>query len=542
MHYEEKAIWRQKMLKYMVFILVLIPAFMFSQSLNDEDMFPGDEFWEDEVHATADDPNYTVNGVVGAINIDGTTYSQIRLRPELNIWKFGLGLDIDLLIDSNGRIREEDWDGWQDILGKVLYLRFADRKSPFYFKTGSIPDYTLGHGLIFDDFSNMLQYPKEKNIGGYLGINTEYAGFEFYTHNVFKNEILAGRISAKPLKVLELPLLKNFTLGLNVGMDRNQYGRYPDADSDGYPDVYDKFPDDGTAWLDSDDDGIPDNLDYDLNGNGIMDDPDLNPAVEDIFPGIEQNYPDYPFDTEVYPDLATQYPDKNPIYIYSADYELPLINGKAFTLSNYGEFAMIKDYGNGLIFPGFGAKFLIFEAKLELRHFSEKFLPGYFDHLYDAKRSEVVYALPDAQGRRNYYLISKDRILDNVEPTTGWFGYVRANLWDVVFFKLAYQDMYGDDMRHGKSLWMKLGIVQNYLPKLKDASIFYSQTNVDYIDFTALRNSQANVVGRIVYSISDNVDLVGKYTEFYTDLNNDGRIKGRDEVLEMMNFGVEFAF
>jgi len=530
------------MLKYYAFILLLIPALMFAQSLNDDDMFPGDEFWQEDVYPTVEDPFYNVNGVVGAINIDGNTYSQVRLRPELSIWKFGLGLDIDLLIDSNGQVRREDWDEWQDFLGKVIYLRFADRKSPFYFKTGSIPDYTLGHGLIFDDFSNMLQYPKEKNIGGYMGVNTKYAGFELYTHNIFKNEILAGRVSTAPLKILGLPLLKRMTVGLNVGMDRNQYGRYPDSDEDGYPDVYDKFPDDDTAWLDSDDDGVPDNLDYDLNGNSIMDDPDLNPAVEDIFPGIEENYPNYPFDTNVHPDTATPYPDDKPIYIYSADYELPLIDSKSLYISNYGEYAMIQDYGTGLIFPGFSARFLIFDAKLELRNFSDEFLPGYFDHLYDAKRSEVVYEMPDANGRRNYYLVSKDRILQNVKSTTGWFGFLRAELFDLVYLKAAFQDMYGTDMRHGKSLWMKLGIVQNYIPKLKEATLYYSQTNVDYIDFTALRNDQANVVGRLVYSISDNVDLVGKYTEFYTDLNNDGRIKGRDEILEMMNFGVEFTF
>ncbi len=528
--------------KYFFFLLLVLPVLLFSQSLNDDDMFPGDEFWEEEVHPTADDPFYNVNGVVGAINIDGNIYSQVRLRPELNIWKFGLGLDIDLLIDSDGQVRREDWDEWQDFVGKIIYLRFADRKSPFYFKTGSIPDYTLGHGLIFDDFSNMLQYPAFKNIGGYMGVNTKYAGFEIYTHNVFKNEILAGRINATPLRVLNLPLLKNLSLGLNVGMDRNQYGRYPDSDEDGYPDVYDKFPDDDTAWLDSDDDGVPDNADYDLNGNSIIDHPDQNPAVDVIFPGIEGYYPNYPFDTEVYPDIATPYPDDKPIYVYSADYELPIVNSKHLSLSNYGEYAMIQDYGNGLIFPAFSAKFLIFDAKLELRNFSDRFLPGYFDHLYEAKRSEVVYELPDDNGRRNYYLVSKDRMLDAVKPTTGWFGYVRAELFHMLYFKLAYQDMYGDDMVHGKSLWMKLGVVQDYIPKLKEATLYYSQTNVDYIDLTALRNSQSHLVGRLVYGISSNVDLVGKYTEHYTDLNNDGQIKGRDEILEMMNFGVEFTF
>lgn len=526
-------------------LLVILPLAFNAQSLNDNDMFPGDELWEEELYPTLESPQYGASGVVGAITLNGITYSQIRLRPELAFWKIGLGLDIDLLIDSNGKVRTEDWDDWQDIMGKIIYIRFADRKSPFYFKTGSIPDYTLGHGLIFDDFSNMLRYPQVKNIGGYVGINTNVAGlgFEVYTHNIFINEIVAGRLHSKPLQNLNLPWLSNIKIGVNAGIDRNQYGRYPDTDGDGYPDIYDKFPSDPNRWLDSDDDGIADNHDLDLNGNGVIDDPALNPAVETAFPGIGTAYPDYPFDNQLFPDVAQSYTTKKPLQIYSVDYELPFYESDVLTLSNYGEFAVIKDHGNGLIFPGFGAKFMFFDAKMEFRNFSSGFLPGYFDNLYEAKRSEVVYDQPDpVTGQRLYYLTTKDTILDSVTPTLGWFGFVRANIYDVAFLKLAFQDMYGKNMVAGKSLWIKLGSAPKVIPKLQEASIYYSQTNVDYIDLTSLRNSQAKLEGRLTYSIADNANLIGKYTERYTDLNNDGRIRGRNEIVELLSFGVEFTF
>ncbi|MDP2173464.1 MAG: hypothetical protein Q8J62_06790 [Candidatus Cloacimonadaceae bacterium] len=532
-------------MKKLCFLLVaLLPLLLFSQSQNDDDMFPGDG-QGNEVYGTVDSPEYGMSGVVGSITIDGNTYSQIRLMPELAIWKFGFGLDIDLLIDSTGKVRKDDWDEWDDIARKILYIRFADRYSPLYFKVGSIPNYTLAHGLIFDGFSNMLRYPVEKNIGGYVGINTPLSGFGFevYTHDIYKNEILAGRTFVKPLDILDLGLLSNLKVGVNVGVDRNQYGKYPDSDGDGYPDVYDKFPHDRQKWLDSDDDGLADSEDIDLNGNSILDHPDLNPYVNMMFPDILIEYPNYPFDIDVHPDIAEQYLDTKPLWVYSMDYDLPFYESESLRLNHYAEYATIKDHGQGLIFPGFGAKFFIFDAKLEFRNFGANFLPGYFNNLYEEQRCEVVYSPPnEVSGRRVYSLSTKDSSLEGISPTMGWFGSVRANLGNIVVFKLAYQDMYGKDNSTGKSLWAKASLSPDLVPKLQEASIYYAQVNVPWINYLQPRNHSAQVVGRLAYGISDNANLVGKYSERYTDLNDDGIISGKDEIVEMLSFGVEFKF
>ena len=187
--------------------LLLLPLVLCAQSLNDEYMFPGDEAWEDPTYEILSSPEYSMGGMLGSATVDGVIYSQVRFMPELAIWKLGLGLDIDLLLDGEGKIRREGWDNWADILRKIFYIRFADRTDSLYFKIGSIPDYTLGHGLVFDDYSNMLRYPKVKNIGGYLGLNTSSYGFSFevYTHDISKNEIIAGRASLQPCEAQNCP-------------------------------------------------------------------------------------------------------------------------------------------------------------------------------------------------------------------------------------------------------------------------------------------------------------------------------------------------
>ncbi|NLN84838.1 MAG: hypothetical protein GX135_01890 [Candidatus Cloacimonetes bacterium] len=526
----------------LLFVLLILPAAFSAQSLNDEYIFPGDEAWDDPIYEVFSRPNYGLGGLFGNIMVGGNWYSQVRLRPEMSIWKVGIGMDIDLLFDGEGRLRRTGWENWEDLAKKLFYLRFADRRDSLYFKVGCIPDYTLGHGLIFDDYSNMLRYPEEKPIGAYLGANTNAYGFgfELYTHDISKNEIIAGKAGFKPLLGTRLPILKNISIGGSFGADRNPCGKYPDSDGDGIPDIYDKFPHDPRFWLDTDDDGIPDELDIDLNGNSIIDHPDLNPYVNEIFPNILENYPDYPFDTAVFPDSAAFYPKNQPMWIYSLNYELPLVDTEGLRLSNYGEYAIMRDHGNGIILPGLAARFLIFDMKVEFRHFNESFLPAYFNYLYDEQRCQVVDTVID--GRRHYSLRLKQDELADLTSSLGWFGYLKANIANFAYMKVAYQNMFGDDVVKGKSLWAKLSFMPEKFPRLKEASIYYAQTDVNKMDLRNWRNPNSQINGRIVYSYSDNYNLVCRYREYYRDVNGDGEIKGKDEIIESLSLGIEFQF
>lgn len=113
------------MRKISLLFLLLIPLLLAGQSLNDEGIV--DEEMSAE-SSTASSPNFGFGGTIGNVLIDGNYYTQFRLQPEIVIWKFGLGLDIDLLIDSNGNVRKEDWDSWDDALSKLYYFRFASRQ------------------------------------------------------------------------------------------------------------------------------------------------------------------------------------------------------------------------------------------------------------------------------------------------------------------------------------------------------------------------------------------------------------------------------
>ncbi len=531
------------MKRLLLLLLALLPILVFAQVFTDNQTIPGEISPEDD----AEYPEGTelgMGGAVGTVLINNTMYSQVRLLPQINIGKFGFGLDVDLLIDSDGKVRKEDWDEWQDYVNKIYYISWARRNDPFYFKLGCIPDYTLGHGLIVNHYSNMLLYPEEKSVGGYVGVNTPLSGlgFEAYTHNVHKNHILAGRVFANPVQLLDIPLLEKLQVGVNVGIDRDQYRRFDDKDNDGIPDVYDRFPNDSAYWLDTDNDGLPDNRDVDLNNDGFIDHPSINPYVNEQLPNIVADNPTYAFDMTAVSDTVQAFPKRDDITVYSLDYRIPLIETDVFMLDNYGEIAKINGYGTGVIFPGFSSKFLIFDAKFEFRNFGAKFLPGYFDRLYDQQRSFVQYYERPSDGRKEWSLATKEAGLDYVTASVGWFGHLRANLYDLMYLKVAFQDMYGEGNHMGKSLWGSVTVNPTMVPKLKEATLAYSQTNVNYIDLRYPRNFNSIVTGRVVYELSDKTNLVGRYNEVYVDVDGDGKIKGKDEVIESFGFGVEFSF
>ncbi len=96
--------------KTWLLVLLLLPVLLGAQSLNDDYMFPGDEAWEEPTYPVLTKPEFNLGGLLGNILVDNKWYSQLRLRPEVAIWKVGIGMDIDLLFDGEGKLRRKGCD------------------------------------------------------------------------------------------------------------------------------------------------------------------------------------------------------------------------------------------------------------------------------------------------------------------------------------------------------------------------------------------------------------------------------------------------
>lgn len=164
---------------------------------------------------------FSMGAVVGATTIDGVTYTQIRINPNLDFDNFGIGLDVNLEFDADGNIRDGEWETWQAIVSKIRYLRFGKKGGPFYFKIGNLDNVTIGHGTIMDGFSNSIFYPDMRLMGAQLNIDLGFAGFESFTDNFLDLDILAGRVFFRPLIKSGIPILKNLHVGASYAVDRD---------------------------------------------------------------------------------------------------------------------------------------------------------------------------------------------------------------------------------------------------------------------------------------------------------------------------------
>lgn len=171
---------------------------------------------------------FSMGGVMGATVLtdpdtgEKKVYSRINLQPELAFGKFGMGIDIDLYFDENNNIRN-DWQ-WKDLPEKIMYVRWGHKREPLFIWYGGLKSATLGHGLIMNRYTNMLFYPDKKIKGLEVDVNMKYFGFESLVNNINKAEIFGGRVYARPLAGLSLPLLPKLALGVSAVTDPDPDG------------------------------------------------------------------------------------------------------------------------------------------------------------------------------------------------------------------------------------------------------------------------------------------------------------------------------
>lgn len=480
--------------KCLILCLVLVPLLLAAQDATGEGGSP-----------------MSLGGGVGSVILDGKTYTSIRFMPELRFGKFGVGLDFDLMIDEEGNAREEDWDDFEDYINKIYYIRYGQRGDAFFAKVGGFRNYTLGHGLVMRNYTNMLKYPEYRQIGAQLGFRIKPMAdlsVEAFSSNVYENDILAGRVTFCPLQSMEMPILSKVKLGGTFVTDRDQYkGITEQEEEDMIADII--------ASSDWDGDGI-------ASAQALLNFGLSQEAVDLL---VTEGFAEWEDDPEINFD-------EDDISIWSVDYDLPLIEGDLFNLGHYGEMAQIVDHNMGFIFPGFYAKFLIFKMNLEYRFYQKDFMPGYFDNLYDADRAMVF----------GDTVWTKESLIENQVQTQGWYGSLTSDLFGMIYLTAAYEDMYaeGEDEDGVKSLWGDVTFNTEMIPKLSTARISYSQVRVPEIK--KLKSPAALIDGKLGYSISPNTELVASYQERYVDVDGDGEIKGTDETIKTTSIGVEFRF
>lgn len=456
---------------------------------------------------------------VGSVTIDGILYNQLALRPEFNIGKLGIGLDLVLYIDNEGNIRPNEWDVKNDpsvIVDKILYLRWGQKEDPFWVKFGSLDNVTLGYGGLLMGYSNMMEFPTVRQLGINTGVNFGNFGTELFMSNLKDfsrgGTLLGLRGSYKVSKAFPL------TIGANFVMDVNQFSGLKDNDEDSYPNIFDDFPDDKSLWNDTDGDGIPDPhsgvdstaWDIDANGNNIYDADEADLGLKGTPFSIEDN--------------------SASAMGYAFDIGYPVFSNKMVSLNVYAEFNFLNipeageqgtefyreaKSGSGFSVPGVRMSlFKFLNVSFEYRIKSGYYVPQFFDQSYDITRVTPIYT--DDQT----YILTKDMMLfaDSTmnEDLSGYFGSLSADIFGFASISGSFANMTSESDTV-QSFMAALNLNPDKIPKLSVATAYYQRNN-DLNPFDFANPSLNTVLGyRLGYEVSSGVSVIWDFRQFYRD-------------------------
>lgn len=459
-------------------------------------------------------PGFAVQGTIGTAVMDGKLWNMISFRPDIPIWKFGVGLDLTFYIDQDGNIREKDWDEFGDILDKIYYVRFGQLGEPLYVRAGALPSVTLGYGLIMEGYSNTIEYPTTKRVGVQVGIRRGQMGFDGMVNNIREFGVIGGRIFYRPHRFLEF--------GATAVWDRNQYAglSLKDQDGDGVIDEMDGFPDDADKYKDSDGDGLVDSEDIDADGDNLYDPSDASvDTLANVF-----NYKEA---------------EAEGVLVYGFDVGVPLIEKPGLNAVLYGQFAKINGAGSGFAAPGLKVGVGPVRFILEYRNFQDKFLSSYFDQTYELER--VKFRRGPSPTDSIEIITKKEETLDKYPALKGIYSALGFSLLDMINFQAIYQDLRGSPGDRSFSAQANLyPIALPKMEKLTKVSGFYRQYHVE--ELFELRTESTVWGYQLGYRISPGLTLLVTQQTTYVDLDGDGDVTGPGEEVKTTTIETVISF
>ncbi len=77
-------------------------------------------------------------GGLGMNWIDGKLNYTLHLAPEFSFNNWGLGLDLQLTFDQEGKFRKENYNEFTDYLSIIRYVRYGLKNDPVYVRVGAL--------------------------------------------------------------------------------------------------------------------------------------------------------------------------------------------------------------------------------------------------------------------------------------------------------------------------------------------------------------------------------------------------------------------
>ncbi|PKN73174.1 MAG: hypothetical protein CVU50_04015 [Candidatus Cloacimonetes bacterium HGW-Cloacimonetes-3] len=228
----------------------------------------------------------------------------------------------------------------------------------------------------------------------------------------------------------------------------------------------------------------------------------------------------------------TQGLKSNSATVLGFSYNLPFFQTDKLTLHQYAELAHIAGHGTGFILPGISANWGIISTNLEYRVYGDEFVPAFFDRNYEENKA-TVYS--DPQG-----IVTKEDKLDTVKATQGWNGSVQGKFYDRINARVAWANIFGKELKTGKSLWLNLGVESQY-KRLEYFSLSYSKTGTEHMAIRKWNEPNTEIGGSVtVRVIKKRWFMTAQYSERYKDKSISAKGLSSSAVKRSVGVGVKY--
>ena len=320
-------------------------------------------------------------------------YFASALMPEFYYGPYSGGLLLKLhLSTSNGTTREEDYDSANDYLSIIRFLQYSEKgEAGYYGRFGELEEATLGFGQFINLYQNSISLDEQKR-----GLEFDYNAGHFLIESIYSNvlepEVFGLRGAVFPLAADPLSRYQQLAVGLSIAGDLSDQGTRVNEELPGAPFLLQDVIDAGVETGVGRDDGR--------------------------------------------------------IFMAGVDASLPVFVTESSAGLAYAELSKIFNYGFGV---GVGTQGTWnfpdrhrLQAQIEQRLMGKKYLPNYFNPLYEVLRLQQV-GIPVADGddlealnskRNTLNAQSKIRFGSLVSMTWRWKRMVRViwsfeNSWNV---------------------------------------------------------------------------------------------------------------
>ena len=265
-------------------------------------------------------------GGAGMTWIDNKPHVTAHLFPEFSFANFGVGLDLNLEFDEEGKIRNENFNEFSDYLSIIRYIRYGQKYDPLYVRLGALDYASLGHGSIMHLYNNSISYDTRK-VGLSFNVDFHSFGLEGVYSSFGEKGVIGTRAYIRPLMFTSLrfiPIIGSLEFGATYATDLNENAGIKAGTLDAQTNTF--------------------------------------TATDDI----------------------------GAIRIFGFDAELPIIKSSFGKIALYFDYAEIANYGTGrslgIEFNLDGLGLVTVRSKLERRFNGNHYLPSYFDTFYELER------------------------------------------------------------------------------------------------------------------------------------------------------------